>query len=50
MDGYDQEQNITSHTYQEKIAAEIARKIQTTYDHEFLRLQERLEVLSKEAP
>lgn len=39
---------LTSHTYQEAIAAEIAGKIRNSYYGEFLRLRETLEPLSKE--
>lgn len=40
---------LTSHTYNEKIAHEIATSIRDAYFGEFVRLQARLEALSKEA-
>jgi len=40
---------LTSHTYNEKVADEIATSIRAAYFGEFVRLQARLETLSKAA-
>jgi nucleotidyltransferase substrate binding protein (TIGR01987 family) len=41
--------SLTSHTYNEAIAAAIAASIRNAYFKEFVQLQSRLETLSKEA-
>jgi nucleotidyltransferase substrate binding protein (TIGR01987 family) len=43
-----QSRNLTSHTYEEGIAAEIVSAIRATYFAEFKALQVKLEVLKKE--
>ena len=40
---------LTSHTYNEAVASAITKNIRTAYFGEFVRLQSRLEALSKEA-
>jgi nucleotidyltransferase substrate binding protein (TIGR01987 family) len=44
-----QSRNLTSHTYDEVVAAEIASAIRTTYFTEFESLQSKLEELKREA-
>ena len=44
-----QSRNLTSHTYEEVIAAEIAAAVRTTYFEQFESLQNKLEKLAKEA-